>query len=144
MEWFDFLGKPLAQVADKLRHSGRRHVFDPSEIDESVENRLTIEAVDESWLMTLGQDDQIEVIFLYPARGAKLPHALDPSWCRAQVRSLMGIPSRSGEPFTSLLGQTAAWDRFDGPRHSTHVEYRPDGPIAMVTLMAAEVVPGGT
>lgn len=144
MEWIDFLGKPFSQISGQLSHGGMRYVFDPDEVDASVDNRLVVEASDKSWQMALGQDEQIEVIFLYPTRGAQLPHGLNPSHTRAQVRSVMGTPTHSGEPFTSVIGLTAAWDRFDNARYATHVEYLPDGPIAMVTLMGAEVVPGGT
>ena len=144
MEWTDFLGKPLSQVSEQLSHSGKHFVFDPDEVDESVDNRLVIEASDKSWQMTLGQHEQIEVIFLYPTRGVDLPQGLYPSYTRNQVRDVLGVPTHSGEPFKSAIGLTASWDRFDSATHATHVEYLPDGPIAMVTLMVPEAVPGGT
>ncbi len=62
---------------------------------------------------------------------------------RADVLVSQGVPTKSGAAHSDpILGEYGAWDRFDGPSYSMHVEYYPhEDRIKMVTLMRADVVP---
>ncbi len=54
------------------------------------------------------------------------------------MRDRLGAPSASGEPMVvPPFGLMPAWDRFDRPDASVHVEYVQEGPgVRMVSLMS--------
>ncbi|TSE12930.1 hypothetical protein C1D09_006590 [Mesorhizobium intechi] len=62
---------------------------------------------------------------------------------RKEIQNIFGTPTRSGAAHIhSILGEYGPWDRFDVPRHSIHIEYRPHvDKIKRVTLMRAGVAP---
>jgi hypothetical protein len=62
---------------------------------------------------------------------------------RKEVLAYIGIPSESGEQFSDpILGEFGAWDRFEMPDHTLHIQYKANsGDIDKVTLMLNDVVP---
>jgi hypothetical protein len=66
-----------------------------------------------------------------------LPAGLSFDHDRATVRRMLGRPSRSRDPaVVDPFGPMPAWDRFDEPELSLHVEYTLDGDgIRMVSLL---------
>lgn len=88
-------------------------------------------------------DDKIRSIFLEADHFEQNLLDIPFSSSRADVLSLLGIPSKIGNPHTDpILGEYGAWDRFDWSSHSIHIEYQPHADrIKMVTLMRADVVP---
>ncbi|MBA4067192.1 MAG: hypothetical protein C0501_26500 [Isosphaera sp.] len=75
--------------------------------------------------------------------GGTLPDGLSLESTRADVRRALGEPPRSGEARISPgLGRKGAWDRYDRPAVSFHIQYTDGGEqVQMITLMAPDVAP---
>jgi hypothetical protein len=75
--------------------------------------------------------------------GGPLPGGLPSESTRAEVRRVLGKPSRSGEAMNIPgLGRKGAWDRYDRPAVCFHIQFTEDGErVQMVTLMAPESAP---
>ena len=77
---------------------------------------------------------------------ADLPWGLRQDMRRVDVRSVLGIPERSGEQTNvPVLGVGAPWDRFSTHGLLLHVRYRLDDVpgIAKLAFMLPEVAPSG-
>jgi len=74
-----------------------------------------------------------------PLRGAL---SFDSS--RDDVRAVLGKPTKSKDAFVEdSLGPQGAWDRFESPEYTIHIQYCPDSEdkIRLITLMNPDVVP---
>ncbi|MDP6466654.1 MAG: hypothetical protein QF918_02885 [Pirellulaceae bacterium] len=63
---------------------------------------------------------------------------------RDAVRAELGEPTRSKDAFVEdSLGPQGAWDRFESPQYTIHIQYDPDTTdrIRLITLMNPDVVP---
>ena len=63
---------------------------------------------------------------------------------REAVRAELGEPTKSKDAFVEdSLGPQGAWDRFDSPEYTIHVQYSLESTdsIRLVTLMNPDVVP---
>ena len=63
---------------------------------------------------------------------------------RAAVRAELGEPTKSKDAFVEdSLGPQGAWDRFESPQYTIHIQYNPDTTdrIQLITLMNPDVVP---
>ena len=63
---------------------------------------------------------------------------------REAVRDELGEPTKAKDAFVEdSLGPQGAWDRFESPQHTIHVQYDPDTTdrIRLITLMNPDVVP---
>lgn len=63
---------------------------------------------------------------------------------RAAVRDELGKPTKAKNAFVEeSLGPQGAWDRFESPNHTIHIQYDPDTTdrIRLITLMNPDVVP---
>jgi hypothetical protein len=63
---------------------------------------------------------------------------------REAVRTALGEPTRSKDAFVEdSLGPQGAWDRFESPQHTIHIQYDLDTTdrIQLITLMNPDVVP---
>jgi len=89
---------------------------------------------------------RISTAFFYaqPAEGftafpGPLPYGLPRGADRTQVRVQLGVPERSGEPFTStVLGTQGAWDRFAVGDIRVHFQYSaPEQRFRLMSVMAA-------
>lgn len=63
---------------------------------------------------------------------------------RAAVRAELGKPTKSKDAFVEeSLGPQGAWDRFESPEYTIHVQYDPETTdrIRLITLMNPDVVP---
>lgn len=65
------------------------------------------------------------------------------SMSQSQVRSQLGPSSKNGEKTTYPgFGDAGAWDRYDSPGYSIHIEYNNDeSGIRTITFMHESVVP---
>jgi hypothetical protein len=93
---------------------------------------------------------RVSTAFLYaePAEGfsafpGPLPCGLPRGVGRNQVRAQLGVPERSGEPFTStVLGLQGAWDRFAVDDIRVHFQYsEPEQRVRLVSVMAVTEAP---
>jgi len=74
-----------------------------------------------------------------PLRGA-----LTFSSSREAVREELGEPTKSKDAFVEdSLGPQGAWDRFETPEYTIHIQYEPESTesIRLITLMNPDVVP---
>ncbi len=63
---------------------------------------------------------------------------------RQAVQAELGEPTKSKDAFVEdALGPQGAWDRFESPQHTIHIQYDPDTTdrIRLITLMNPDVVP---
>lgn len=65
------------------------------------------------------------------------------SFSQGQVRAQFGPPAKNGEKTTYPgFGDAGAWDRYDSPGYSIHIEYNGDeSGIRTITFMHKSVVP---
>jgi hypothetical protein len=114
---------------------------------EPVRSHLSSPAGGFEFTHTLGR---INTLFVYvrPAGGnaafrGTLIHGLSARSTRADVRTKLGTPSRSGDAQTiTLLGRFGAHDRFDSKDLCVHFQYtEPDERIEVITVMTADTAP---
>ncbi len=63
---------------------------------------------------------------------------------REAVRAALGQPTKSKDAFVEeSLGPQGAWDRFESPDYTIHIQYDPETTdrIRLITLMNPDVVP---
>ncbi|TMO01314.1 hypothetical protein [Pseudoalteromonas sp. S558] len=62
---------------------------------------------------------------------------------RAEVRNVMGIPTKSGNPLAdTILEPTAGYDRYDNEQYAIHFEYNSENStISLITLMSVNDAP---
>jgi len=92
------------------------------------------------------ENDKVRSIFLYADDSRCFMESIQDlpfTSRRREVIARLGFPSKSGDKIIDpVLGEYGAWDRFEGPGYSIHVEYRLNADrINKVTLMRADVVP---
>lgn len=142
----NFLGKPAAAL---LKASPFELWPSEKSVDEDLPER-TINYVFSKQGLSItcdGEDDEkIQTIFLHPRELVDFDVELidvPVSSTRREVLDRLGTPSKSGSPRKSeILGEYGAWDRYDWPDYSLHVQYRTDADqIEMITLMRHDVVP---
>lgn len=90
------------------------------------------------------EDETINSVFLEAEAHAGTVLSEVPFYLRRdEVLARFGSPSKSGEGFSDpILGAFGAWDRFQGPAYTVHVEYKvTSDSIEKITLMRNDVVP---
>jgi len=88
------------------------------------------------------EGDRIATIFLHAGVDESVSD-ISFTTGRGDVLARFGAPSRSGGASSHpILGESGAWDRFDGDDGVVHVQYRVNvDAIALVTLMRSDVAP---
>ena len=141
-----FLGKPAASLL-------ATSPFDVWSVEREVEEDLPERRVDyvfseQGLSITCDQEDdeRIRTIFLHPRELQHFDVKLIDfplCFCRRDVLERMGTPSNNGAPRThEILGAYGAWDRYDRPDCTLHVQYRVDADrIELITLMRRDVAP---
>ena len=140
----EFLGKHVSSILE-------REPFKNWPVERSVELDLEepiIQYVFKGHALALrcDRDDKISVIFLRADYHNNLDEELFKIpffWARKQVLDHFGTPSKSGEKISDpILGEYGAWDRFELPTYTVHIEYRTDrDEIKRITVMSNEAVP---
>ena len=92
------------------------------------------------------EEDNVHTIFLYADESRSFQDGVEDlpfTLSLQEVIARLGFPSKSGDRRRHrILGDRGAWDRFDLPGHSIHVEYDlATDRIKMISLMRADVVP---
>ena len=126
------------------------------ETDEDIEEEATFGSrslVDRARGLEIEQDNvgAIKTVFLHSDAhesfaGFSGPLIGDLSFAssRDAVRAEFGEPTKSKDAFVEdALGPQGAWDRFESPQYTIHVQYDPDTTerIRLITLMNPDVVP---
>jgi hypothetical protein len=136
-----YLGKPASTLLGAMPLS--RWPFERS-VDEDLPELLINYVCEQHGIsLTCDEDEKIRTIFLTSDDFDQALFDIPFSSSRRKVLGLLGMSSKSGVAHTHpILGEYGAWDRFDGARHSIHVEYQSHvDRIRMITLMRADVVP---
>jgi len=147
----------LGQVASK---SSVKKVLEAYELvdetDEDLEEEAAVGArslVDRKLGIEIEQDNvgAIKTIFLhsdlhesFAAFPGPLIGGLSFASSREDVRAALGEPTKAKEAFVEdSLGPQGAWDRFESPQYTIHVQYDPEttSRIRLITLMNPDVVP---
>ncbi len=140
------IGKPLDDPTVQLLIRSIRGQQEASDL----EGELSIEVPDRGIAFTFDARTRLSAIFFEgrkdPPEGApfagRLPRGLTFEMARAAVRARLGKATASRDPAPSGAGVGLAWDRFDEPDLSIHVQYGAGGArIDLVTLMAPWRVP---
>ena len=96
------------------------------------------------------ESSRIRALFVYvrptgdaAAFAGPLVDGLTARSTRADVRRVMGAPSRSGEPRTvAPLGRYGGYDRYDAEHVCVHFQYTEPGEfIEQITVMTADAAP---
>ena len=152
-ELLEILGKLVAAASVKK-------VLDQFNLVDESEDDLDEETVvgSRSWVdraigVEIEQDNvgAIKAIFLHSDShesfsGFKGPliGGLSFASSRQAVQAELGEPTKSKDAFVEdTLGPQGAWDRFESPQYTIHIQYDPDTTerIQLITLMNPDVVP---
>ena len=133
---------PVLLEGDPLRNWPVERTVEEDFDEELIEYVFTGRGLE----MHCDEDESVNTVFLKSDDSARFDQDLFDlrfSANRAQVVERLGPPSKSGEKQVDpVFGESGAWDRFDRPDHSLHVQYRTDADaVEMITLMRADVVP---
>jgi hypothetical protein len=144
MRLLDFLGKPAALLLTSAPF--RSWNFERSVDDDLPEQTINYKVSRRGFSFTCDSDETINTIFAESDDIDKSLIDIPFSTKRWEVRSMLGAPSKSGEPRSDpILGEYGPWDLYDEERHSIHIEYQPHADrIRRITLMRADVVPGSS
>jgi len=143
MDALTFLDEPLDVVASSPDLVGDSFVV------EVIDGRTYGEAPRSGLSFVVDDDGRVDTVHLhaeghegYSGYGGMIPLGVRFDMSRAQVRSILGSPTASGEARQIKgYGEGPAWDRFDLADGHMHVEYVKDlRSIQLVTLMAPSVV----
>ena len=101
------------------------------------------EDVEAGWEMNLGEDGEVQSIFLSQKAANSFPFGLKQSMGPQQVEALLGSPSKSAEEReVQFLGRYGAYRRFDWEHICVHVQFELGGAsIHQVSLMLPKVAP---
>jgi len=150
----------LGILGKLVSSSSVKAVLDPFDLIDENDDELEEEAAigSRSWVdrahgIEIEQDNvgAIKAIFLYSDShesfsGFKGPliGTLSFASSRDAVRAELGEPTKSKDAFVEdSLGPQGAWDRFESPQYTIHIQYNPDTTdcIRLITLMNPDVVP---
>jgi hypothetical protein len=140
------IGKPLNDPTVQLL---LRSIQGQQEASD-LEGELSIEVADRGLAFTFDARPRLSAIFFEgrkdPPEGVpfvgRLPRGLTFEMSRDAVRARLGKPTASRDPEPAGSGEGLAWDRFDEPDVSLHVQYGAGGArVDLVTLMAPWRVP---
>jgi hypothetical protein len=113
-------------------------------IEERIEDSLHIHFAECPIELRFSSDCVLTSIFIAsPAANLAWTTEVPSGATREQLLRILGKPSRAGVAQSlPILGLQGAWDRWDRPDSSLHVQYSlRDGAVAKVTLMHPSVVP---
>lgn len=150
----------LGILGKLISKSSVQKVLEPFELvdetDEDLEEEVAVGArslVDRKRGVEIEQDNvgSIKTIFLhsdahesFAGYQGPLVGGLTFASGREAVRAALGQPSKSKEAFVEdSLGPQGAWDRFESPQYTIHIQYDPESTdrIRLITLMNPDVVP---
>jgi hypothetical protein len=134
----DLLGKSVEAV-----ESSGVLPFDLA-VHDCVEGRVYVEFFGLGVGLGFGESGALRSIFFdCDARSPKVFLGVLCQATRGGLVSSFGMPSKSGSAqMLPVLGLMGAWDRWDGPDFSVHVQYAStDDTVAKVTLMHPSAVP---
>jgi hypothetical protein len=147
MDALAILGEPLDTV------ESLPGLVDVGIVVEVIDGRTYGEAPRSGLSFIVGDDGRVRTVHLhaqghegYVGYRGMMPLGVRFDMPRAEVRSILGSPTASGEAHQiEGYGEGPAWDRFDLAGAQMHIEYAKDQrSIQLVTLMKSSVVPGFT
>ena len=152
-ELLEILGKLVAATSVK-KVLDQFNLVDESDDDLDEETAVGSRSwVDRALGVEIEQDNvgAIKAIFLHSDSHESFSGFKDPligglsfASSRQAVQAELGEPTKSKDAFVEdTLGPQGAWDRFESPQYTIHIQYNPDTTdrIQLITLMNPDVVP---
>lgn len=137
----NYLGEPISVLLESNQFIHWK--FERSVDDDLPNVEINYTSIDNGLSIVCDSDERINSIFIDADNFDRPFLGFSSSSKRSEVLNLLGKPAKSGAAHRDvILGEYGPWDRFDGTRHSIHIEYGPHADkIRRVTLMRADVVP---
>ncbi|RWE56472.1 MAG: hypothetical protein E5W09_19015 [Mesorhizobium sp.] len=141
MRFLDYLGRPAAHLLTSAPFNTWQ--FKRTVDEDLPDNRVNHVADRCDFSFACDTDETITTIFIESDDFGQFLSGISFSRNRREVQGFLGAPSKSGKPYSDpILGEYGPWDRYDGGRHSIHIEYQPYADrIRRITLMREDVVP---
>ena len=111
------------------------------DLEDGDEQEYYVSDPNRTWEFLLENENTIKTIFLFLKNGYEQYDTLSYLTKREEIFSKYGKPSKMGDKQEiSILGKKGAWERYDYPNYSFHIEHSVGSDtIEKITLMLARI-----